>query len=170
MIDTSHRWILAIACLWASAASPAIARDRDMHGHASQPATPSPLAVPIDAAALAALPRESVTATAHGNTLQCEGVPLAALLGKAGALPGEPLRGAGLANYVLVSARDGYRAVYSLAELEPTLGNHKVLLVDRCDGKPLGDEDGPLRLIAPQESRPARWVRQVQSITVVAAP
>ena len=128
------------------------------------------MAIPIDTATLAGLPREAVTATAHGKTLQCEGVSLVKLLRAAGALPVEPLGGAQLANYVLVGARDGYRAVYSLAELEPTLGNRKVLLVDRCDGQPLADDDGPLRLIAPDESRPARWVRQVQSITVVTAP
>ena len=170
MIDAVHCRILAIACLCAGSIPQAAAQGPGSHGHASQPATPSPLVVPLDDATLAALPRESVTASAHGKALQCEGDLLAGLLGKAGALPGEPLRGAGLASYVLVAARDGYRAVYSLAELEPTLGDHKVLLVDRCDGKPLNGEDGPLRLIAPQESRPARWVRQVQSITVVVAP
>ncbi|MGO4222951.1 hypothetical protein AB4Y64_14000 [Lysobacter sp. TAF61] len=31
-------------------------------------------------------------------------------------------------------------------------------------------EDGPWRLVAPGESRPARWVRQVDSIRVVDAP
>jgi hypothetical protein len=112
-----------------------------------------------------------VSATAHEKKLQCEGVSLTALLRAAKALPAEPLRGAPrLASYVLVTARDGYRAAYSLAELDPTLGNRKVLLVDRCDGKPLDDADGPLRLIAPEDARPARWVRQVQSIAVVAAP
>ena len=111
-----------------------------------------------------------MTATAHDKKLQCEGVSLTELLRASKAMPAEPLRGARLASYVLVTARDGYRAVYSLAELDPTLGNRKVFLVDRCDGKPLDDEDGPLRLIAPEDARPARWVRQVQSITVVAAP
>lgn len=142
-------------------------------GHASPPgigSQASPLAIPIDAATLAGLPREAVIATAHGKTLHCQGVSLATLLRAAGALPAGPLRDARLANYVLVGARDGYRAVFSLAELEPTLGNHKAVLVDRCDGKPLDDQDGPLRLIAPEESRPARWVRQVQSITAVTAP
>lgn len=169
MSITWKHWAL-VACLCPGPIAPAVAQNHDSHAHASQPASASPFSIPIDAATLTTLPREPVTATAHEKTLQCEGVSLVALLGKAGALPSEPLRGAGLANYVLITARDGYRAVYSLAELEPTLGNHKVLLVDRCDGKPLDDEDGPLRLIAPQESRPARWVRQVQSITVVVAP
>ena len=130
----------------------------------------SPVAVPLDAATLAALPRETVAATAHDQTLQCEGVALLALLRASGAMPAEPLRGPQLARYVLVDARDGYRAVYALAELDPTLGNRRVFVVDRCDGKPLADDDGPLRLIAPDEARPARWVRQVKAVTVVVAP
>ena len=165
-----HRWILVVGLLAAGLTTHTVASESGAQGHASQPASSSPQVIPIDAATLATLPREAVTATAHGKTLQCEGVALPALLRAANALPAEPLGGGQLANYVLVAARDGYRAVFSLAELEPTLGNHKVLLVDRCDGQPLDDDDGPLRLIAPEESRSARWVRQVQSITVVIAP
>lgn len=131
---------------------------------------PASVDVPLDAATLLALPRHAVEASAHDQALHCEGVELAALLRKVGAMPADPLRGKPLADYVRVEARDGYRAVFSLAELDATLGNAKVFLVDRCDGKPLDDKSGPLRLIAPGESRPARWVRQVQSIRVVSAP
>jgi molybdopterin-dependent oxidoreductase-like protein protein len=157
----------ALALVLLGAFPPVRAQD---HSHASEPGAPSPLSVPLDKATLASLPRAVVSATAHGETLTCAGVKLSALLTRAGALSAEPLRGAALAKYVLVTARDGYRAVYSLAELEPTLGNNNVVLVDQCDDKPLPDDSGPLRLIAPEESRPARWVRQVQSITVVTAP
>ncbi len=143
------------------------------HQHAAPPqapALPSPVVVPLDAASLVALPRETITATAHGETLQCEGVALAALLQAAGAMPAEPLRGAQLGRYVQVDARDGYRALFSLAEFDPTLGNATAFLVDRCDGAPLGDEVGPLRLVVPGEARPTRWVRQVRAITVIVAP
>lgn len=133
-------------------------------------APPSSISVPLDAGARARLAREPVIATAHGRSLRCEGVSLAALLRASKVMSAEPLRGQQLARYVLVTARDGYRAVFSLAKLDPLLGNHNVLLVDRCNGKPLDDEDGPLRLIAPAESRPARWVRQIESISVVTAP
>ncbi len=139
-------------------------------GRASEPMSPSPFVVPLDDATLARLPRESVEAAAHGQHLDCEGVALAGLLRATGAMPAEPLRGAQLSRYLLVTARDGYRAIYSLAELDPSLSDRRVLLVDRCDGKPLGAEDGPLRLVAPGDARPARWVRQIKSITVVAAP
>jgi hypothetical protein len=170
MTCASRRWIFVSALIAAGSVTHTAAGEGVAQGHASQPAPGSPQAIPIDATTLAALPREAVTATAHEKMMRCEGIALPVLLRATNALPAEPLRGGQLANYVLVTARDGYRAVFSLAELEPTLGNRKVLLVDRCDGKPLGDDDGPLRLIAPEESRPARWIRQVQSITVVTAP
>lgn len=134
------------------------------------PALPSPVVVPLDAATLAALPREAVAATAHGRPLRCEGVALAALLRAAGAVPDGPLRGAQLGRYVQVDARDGYRALFALAEFDPTLGHRATYLVDRCDGRPLGEDDGPLRLIVPGDARPARWVRQVHAIIVVVAP
>ncbi|MDN5782277.1 MAG: molybdopterin-dependent oxidoreductase [Luteimonas sp.] len=145
----------------------------DPHLHAAPPqapALPSPVVVPIDPASLAALPRATVIATAHGATLHCTGVALAAVLQAAGVIPADGLRGAALGRYVQVDARDGYRALFALAEFDPTLGNSTAALVDRCDGKLLDEDDGPLRLLVPGEARPARWVRQVQAITVIVAP
>lgn len=154
----------------ATPAAPQAAHDPRLRAAPPAPALASPLVMPLDEATRAALPRESVTASAHGHVLECEGVPLSALLRANGALPAEPLRGEQLSRYVLVTARDGYRVVYSLAELDPSLSQQRVLLVDRCHGKPLDTHDGPLRLIAPGDVRPARWLRQVKSITVIAAP
>lgn len=131
---------------------------------------PSPVVIPLDTATLATLPRQAVTTTEHGEQLHCEAVPLPALLHAAGAMPSELLQGAQLTRYVLVAGRDGERVLFALAELDPTLGNRRLYLVDRCDGKPLADDDGPLRLIAPDESRAARWVRGVEAITVIVAP
>src|SRR3546814_16435938 len=88
----------------------------------------------------------------------------------AGAMPAEPLRGAQLGRYVQVDARDGYRAVSSLAEFDPTLGNRAAFLVDRCDRKALDDEAGPLRLVVPDEVRTAPSVRQGAANTVIVAP
>ncbi len=147
------------------------AYDPRLHAAPPQtPALPSPVVVPIDAATLAALPREPVTATAHDQTLHCEGLALVALLQAAGAMPTEPLRGAQLGRYVQVDGRDGDRVLFALSEFDATLGNRAAFLVDRCDGKALGGDDGPLRLIVPGDARPARWVRQVEAITVIVAP
>jgi hypothetical protein len=101
--------------------------------------------MPLDAATLAPLPRSPVVATSRDKTQHCDGASLIALLRASGAMPAEPLRGPELARYVRVEARDGYRAVFALADLAPTLGNHAVFLVDRCEVRPLEGDDGPLR-------------------------
>ncbi len=123
--------------------------------------------VPLDPALIASLPKTKAGGTVHGHKIECEGVSLTAFLRAAKAMPVEPLRGAQLARVVSVGARDGYRAAFALAELDPTLGNRTVVLTDRCNGQPLSAEDGPWRLVVPGESRPARWIRQVDSIRVL---
>src|SRR5258705_4086786 len=45
---------------------------------------------------------------------------------------------------VLVEANDGYRAVFSLAELDPELIDRIVLLADTKDGQPLPPREGVL--------------------------
>ena len=149
--------LLALACC---CALPAHAADSD--------AIPNPVSIPIDMATLSALPRETVNADSHGHALTCEGVALVALLRNAGAMPEGELRGAQLARFVRADARDGYRVVFSLGELDPATGGRRVFVVDRCNGKPLDADVGPLRLLVPDDARPARWVRQLESITVSA--
>lgn len=152
-----------LACLLV--ALPAAAQHA--HGDSARPAAPTAaVSLALDPASLARVPREPIEASAHGKALHCEGRRLDALLRRAGAMPEGRLPGPLLARYVRIDARDGYRAVYSLAELDPGTGNRPVYLVDRCNDEPLDEQDGPLRLIAPQDVRPARWVRQVEAITV----
>lgn len=129
----------------------------------------APVQVKLDEALIARLPQITAQGEAHGHKLSCEGVALHELLRASGAMPTEPLRGPQLARVVVVQARDGYRAAFSLGELDPSLGNRPVVLTRRCDGKALPADDGPWRLIAPGEARPARWVRQVESIRVIDA-
>ncbi|MGB6430203.1 MAG: molybdopterin-dependent oxidoreductase [Candidatus Acidiferrales bacterium] len=123
----------------------------------------------LSGADLKALPRTSVTATdAHEKqTHVFEGVTLQELLKSAGVLTGEALRGKGLAMCVVAGASDGYHAVYSLGELDPSIGGEMVLVADTVDGQPIPAGQGPLRLVVPSDKRPARWVRMLQSLTVV---
>lgn len=95
-----------------------------------------------------------------------EGVPLDALLQKAGVPQGEQLRGAGMATYVLVEGADNYRVLFSLAELDASFQDSEVLLADTMNGTPLAPDRGPFKLIAPHEKRPGRWVKMVGAITV----
>jgi DMSO/TMAO reductase YedYZ molybdopterin-dependent catalytic subunit len=99
-----------------------------------------------------------------------EGVLLEGLLAKAGVPQGEQLRGSSMATYVIAEATDGYRVVFSLAELDSGILESEVIVADTMDGAPLSAQQGPFRLVAPHEKRPARWVRMLKSITVMRAP
>ena len=72
-----------------------------------------------------------------------------------------------MATYVVAEGADGYNVIFSLAELDSDFEDSGVLVADTLDGKPLGDKLGPLRLVAPHDKRPARWVRMLRSIQVV---
>lgn len=129
-----------------------------------------PASLPLDAATLARLPAASATLTAHGQSHMCTGVWLADLAAAAGLPAGEALRGPALTTLIVAEAADGYRVAFSLAEVDPKLGNRSVLVANACDGKPLVEADGPLRLVVPGEVRAARSVRQLKALRVVAAP
>lgn len=110
------------------------------------------------------LPRQAVRAKDHdGKEAEFEGVPLVEVLTAAGVPFGEGLRGPALANYLVVEASDGYRAVFALPELDPACTDRVILLADRRDGKPLDEKHGPLRVV-PGEKRHSRWVRQVTTL------
>ena len=117
---------------------------------------------------LANLPRSSIVAAAHDEKpSRWEGVALAELLRRAGAPADKQLRGREMAKFVRITAADGYQIVFSLTELDPSFGDRNVLVVDRQDGHPLSQKDGPLRLVVAGDKRPARWVREVETIVVV---
>jgi|SRR5579863_2306447 len=117
------------------------------------------------------MPHVSVAVKDHdGNPTTFEGVPLAELLKAAGAPIGEKLRGANMASYIVAEAKDGYRVVFALPELDPAFTDSKVLVAYAANGKPLPDGQGPFRIVAPQEKRPARWIRMLERIEVVKIP
>ena len=72
-----------------------------------------------------------------------------------------------MATCVIAEADDGYRVVFSLAELDSGIIESEVIVADTMDGAPLPEKLGPFRLVVPCEKRPARWVRMLKSITVV---
>ncbi|MBB6241059.1 molybdopterin-dependent oxidoreductase [Rhodanobacter sp. MP1X3] len=119
---------------------------------------------------LATLPRVSVQASEHGVSGTWSGVSLSTILTAAGVPLGEALRGKNMTLYVRIIAADGYRVVYALAELDPQFRDEPVILADQHDGKPLDTKEGPFRVVAPTDKRPARWIRQVVRIDVLRAP
>jgi hypothetical protein len=80
------------------------------------------------------------------------------------------LRGKAAADYVLVLASDGYRAVFALSGLDDAITDKVVLLADQRNGTPIGPDLGPFRIIVPDEKHHLRWVRKVVEIDVLSAP
>lgn len=119
-------------------------------------------------AELGQMPRTRVEVNGEdGRKVQYEGVLVAELLKRAGAPLGSELRGDALTTYVLASASDGYQVVFSLAELDPAMTGNEVIIADTVDGKPLFAYQGPLRIVAPKDARPARSIRMLQRLEVV---
>ncbi len=117
---------------------------------------------------LETLPHIKVTAAEHSSgPVNFEGVTLKSVLEKAGVAFGESMKGKRLTNCLLVEAADGYRAVIALPELDPAFSDKQALLAFLRDGKPLGEKEGPYRIVIPDEKRKARWVRQVTTLKIV---
>jgi hypothetical protein len=155
---------------------PQIPMEQQMSGMTAQvPAPAGPLKIAFGGksatwtvAALAGLPHTTVTVS-NEHTKANEtysGVPLIALLTPLGV--SDKPHGRDLRLYVVAAGADGYEAVYSIGEVTPDVNNSTVIVADTENGKALA-ADGPLKLIATGEKRPARWVRNLVAIKVFAA-
>jgi hypothetical protein len=115
------------------------------------------------------LPVESAPARLRdGAPFNAAGVSVTTLLREVGLDLSANLGGGQVVGQALVArAADGYRAVFGLAEVDPHFG-HAPLLVNwsNADGTALPERVGPLQLISTGESRPGRWVRQLQALEV----
>ena len=115
---------------------------------------------------LAKLPRQTIQATDHGSPATFEGVLLSDVLAKVDLPLGDKFHSTAASYYMLVEARDGYRAVFAWAELDPGFMDKAIYVVTRRDGHALAEKDGPFQLVAPDEKRGGRWVRQVTALRI----
>lgn len=125
-------------------------------------------ATTFTAAQITSLPRTSVNVSDHDAPAQFDGVPLSAVLAAAGVQLGDTLRGPRMTEALLAAAADGYKVVFALAEVDPAFAARQIILADKRDGKPLSAREGPFRIVAPGDKRPARWARQVVELRVIA--
>ena len=67
---------------------------------------------------------------------------------------------------VIVTATDGYRAVFSWAELYLAPIGDGALIVYERDGAPLADNEGPLALVSLKDTKPGprhvKWLRSIE--------
>jgi hypothetical protein len=161
---TERRYLFAstVACFLLFLIPEALAQTlqiTDADGHATT----------VTVAQIANLPHVTLDVRDHDKPAQFEGVPLAALLSMAGIHLGEALRGPRMSEALLVEAADGYKVVFALAEVDPAFATREIILADKRDGNPLDAGEGPFRIVAPGDKRPARWVRQVIALKVSTA-
>jgi DMSO/TMAO reductase YedYZ molybdopterin-dependent catalytic subunit len=144
-----------------AAAATAAAVTLTIGGDVTTPLTLTP-------AELKTLPRTSVQVKDDdGKTTTYEGVLVGELLKRAGAPVGPALRGNAISTYIVAAAKDGYQAVFSIAELDPVFTGSKIMVADTADGKPLFEYQGPLRIVCPTDTRGARSIRMLERINVV---
>jgi DMSO/TMAO reductase YedYZ molybdopterin-dependent catalytic subunit len=73
-----------------------------------------------------------------------------------------------VSQFVVLTGRDGYRAVLALAELAPEFEGKQVIVAREMDDKPLGPDH--LRIVVPADKRGGRSVRDIARIEVKTIP
>jgi hypothetical protein len=159
MKDPPMRSLILAAAL-AALALPAAAQTLSLKGPTGQSMT-------LSSADIAALPHVGFTFDAHGQKHAYEGVLVIDLLAKVGAPTGKALGGKALADAVRATAADGYQVVFGLGEADPGTRPNRIIVADKADGAPLGDKDGPFKLVIEGDLRPARGARMLTSLEVI---
>lgn len=150
------------------------AQDMDHH---SRPAVPSTLlkiqgldgnSITLTPEEFAALPHKTVSVfNSHSKTNEkYSGVPLTDLLAKVGVPVGEQVKGKLFLTGVVAEGTDHYEVLYALAEVDPSVHAGDVIVADAIDDHKL-ENDGAFKMVSTEEKRPARWVRNLTSITVI---
>ena len=68
---------------------------------------------------------------------------------------------------VVAGATDGFHVVLTLCDTDPACRTGESLVADAEDGKAM-EKDSAFKLILTEDKKPARWVRNLQSLTVKA--
>ena len=96
------------------------------------------------------------------------GVLLGDLLAKYGFPVDKATHRAMLRSYIVATGMDQYWVLYSATEIEGSEHNGDVLIALTRDGKLLG-ADGLIKLVASEDKRPERWVRNLTAIALKSA-
>lgn len=135
------------------------------------PATVQVEPLKFDPAALGAMEQREIRVVEKGVAVAYKGVPLRVLL--ADQLKG----GNAMVNLrdltdavLLVRATDDYQAAVSAVEVAMDEKGERYLLALERDGKPLGENQGPAKLVIPADPKPVRWVRMISSVDLVRMP
>jgi len=116
---------------------------------------------------LESLPQSEVVRKAGNNSeTRYSGPTLGALLAQCGVAIGDKMKGNEIRFVVLASGSDGYSVALSLAEIEPSISEGKIIVALKRDDASLPAAEGPLRLVLEKDQRPVRWVKNLVRIVV----
>jgi hypothetical protein len=150
------------------------AQDMDHHAQPAIPSTQLKIngldgkSITLSPLDFAALPHKTVSVfNAHSKVNEkYSGVPLTELLAKVGVPLGEQVRGKLFLAGIIAQGTDSYAVLYALAEVDPSIHTGDVIVADSVDDHKL-DKDGAFKMVSTEEKRPARWVRNLTSLTVI---
>jgi hypothetical protein len=126
----------------------------------------TPLA--LTAGDLAKMPRTTASMVRDGENAEYEGVLLYDILLKAFEVPpGKGLPGDMRISYILVTARDGFQALFALPEILPAFAGARVMIADKRNGGPLLPYQRPLQMISPQDKAQGRSPFSVIKVELV---
>ncbi len=123
-------------------------------------------------AAPATTETESYTAGGAPVTDTYTGVTLWNLLQSAGGVTTTDAKNDILSKYVVATGSDGYAAVFSAGEIDPSFGNQPVLVAYADTGGQLGPSgaDGFARMVVPGDQAGGRYVSNLVSLQVDSLP
>ena len=117
---------------------------------------------------------ESVTYMAAGVPVSdtYTGTTLWNLLADAGGVTTTSAKNDILSKYVIATGSDGYKAVFSAGEIDPSFGNQPVLVAYGDTAGQLGPNaaDGLARVVVPGDNAGGRYVSDLVSLTVGSLP
>lgn len=123
--------------------------------------------IQLSLAELAALPQTSVKV--HNEHTKREetytGVAMIDLLPRAGLALNPETEQLRYHSYVRAQGTDRYFVLYSVSEMDPAHHNAQAIVATHVDGHDLG-QDGRLKLVSTADTKPARWVRNLTSLTL----
>ena len=124
----------------------------------------------LGVAELTALPQVEVSDSGASGKVLFRGPTVRSLVNLVGAPEGRALRGPNMMIVVIAEASDGYKVVYTLAELDEQFGGRTAIVAVTGNGQPLLPESGPLRVaMSGETTHRARWIRQLTTLRLARA-
>jgi len=123
----------------------------------------------LSPADLKALPHVTVSVmNVHsGKQESYSGVPVKELLAMVEPAKGEGPKVSGNMLVVVAGATDDFHVAITLCDTNPECRNGQAIVADVEDGEPIA-KDGAFKMILTEDKKPARWARNLESLTVKA--